>query len=178
MIYLRKHLKEDRMFTQGVGNILIIKPARRNLDILLYVKTERIVTYVQNLLILKHHVKIVKISRMPPLTDEILNDHFEGREFLGVYPLLEDNTCWFIAADFDKHDEKDICDPLADVKKFYDVCEVNEIPCYVLRSRSGNGFHGYIFFDKNVIAWKARLVTFEILKEAEVIVEDVCAVKF
>ena len=113
-----------------------------------------------------------------PLTDEILNDHFEGREFLGVYPLLNDNTCWFIAADFDKHDEKDICDPLADVKKFYDVCEVNEIPCYVLRSRSGNGFHGYIFFDKNVIAWKARLVTFEILKEAEVIVEDVALSSF
>jgi uncharacterized protein (DUF927 family) len=107
-----------------------------------------------------------------PLADEILNDHFDGKEFLGVYPLLTDNTCWFIAADFDKHDEEDLCDPFADVKRFYEVCEVNEIPCYLLRSRSGNGFHGYIFFDKNVPAWKARLVVFEILKEAQVIGED------
>ena len=106
------------------------------------------------------------------LTDDILNEHFEGKIFLGVYPLLKDNTCWFIAGDFDKHDDGQACDPLADVKSFYEVCEVNEIPCYVLRSRSGNGFHSYIFFDKSVPAWKARLVVFEMLKEAQIIGDD------
>ena len=107
------------------------------------------------------------------LTDEILAEHFSGKTFIGVYPLLRDNTCRFIAADFDKHNEEDICDPLADVKSFYEVCEVNEVPCYLLRSRSGNGFHGYIFFNTSVPAWKARVVVFAILREAQIIGEEV-----
>jgi hypothetical protein len=37
------------------------------------------------------------------LTDRMLMDHFKGSHILGVYPLLPDNTCHFIAADFDDH---------------------------------------------------------------------------
>jgi hypothetical protein len=91
---------------------------------------------------------------------------------LGVYPLLKDHTCHFIAADFDKHKPTDP-DPLEEVKKYVEVCEVQEIPCYVLRSKSGNGFHVYMFFSGAVPAWKARVVSFAFLGEAGVIGDDV-----
>jgi len=38
-----------------------------------------------------------------PLSDELLQEHFAGKHILGVYPLLPDGTCWFLAADFDDH---------------------------------------------------------------------------
>lgn len=38
-----------------------------------------------------------------PLNDEQLRRHFNGRQLIGLYPLLEDNTSWFIVADFDKN---------------------------------------------------------------------------
>ncbi len=31
---------------------------------------------------------------------EIAN-HLNGKEVIGIYPLLKDNTSWFIVADFD-----------------------------------------------------------------------------
>jgi len=62
---------------------------------------------------------------------------------------------------------------LADIKEFYEVCQVQEIPCYVLRSKSGKGYHSYIFFDGAVPAWKARAVAFAMLKEAQAIADDV-----
>lgn len=37
-----------------------------------------------------------------PLTDQQLLKHFNGEQCIGMYPLLQDNTSWFIAADFDK----------------------------------------------------------------------------
>ena len=104
------------------------------------------------------------------LSNDLIQKHIEGKIILGVYPLLDDNTCHFIAGDFDNHDGKR--DPLSDVKAFYYVCEVQEIPCYILRSSSGNGFHAYIFFSSAVPAWKARIVMFALLREADVIGED------
>ena len=35
-------------------------------------------------------------------TDDQLIKHFDGEQLIGIYPLLKDNTSWFIAADFDK----------------------------------------------------------------------------
>ena len=40
-------------------------------------------------------------GRLLPLTDAVLLDHLRGRHVVGVYPLLVDNTCWFLAVDFD-----------------------------------------------------------------------------
>ena len=39
-----------------------------------------------------------------PLTDNLLRDHVTGKSRYGVYPLLDNNTCHFIAADFDDHE--------------------------------------------------------------------------
>lgn len=39
-----------------------------------------------------------------PFTDQAVLDHLQGRHVMGVYPLLPDETCWFLAVDFDKAD--------------------------------------------------------------------------
>ena len=43
-----------------------------------------------------------KTRRFLPLTDAVVENHLLGKETIGVYPLLPDEACWFIAADFDK----------------------------------------------------------------------------
>src|SRR5580692_9132450 len=42
-----------------------------------------------------------------PLTDEAIHAHLTGKQTLGVYPLLLNETCWFLAVDFDKKTWKD-----------------------------------------------------------------------
>src|ERR1035437_9729613 len=37
-----------------------------------------------------------------PLTSAVIEDHLLGKETIGVYAVLPDETCWFLAADFDK----------------------------------------------------------------------------
>ena len=44
--------------------------------------------------------------------------HLKGRHVMGVYPLLEDETCWFLAADFDKSTW------IEDVAAFMDTCRL------------------------------------------------------
>lgn len=55
-----------------------------------------------------------------PISDAIIRDHLIGRHVIGVYPLLTDESCWFLAADFDKAEwEHDVaavllaCDKMA-----------------------------------------------------------------
>jgi len=103
-----------------------------------------------------------------PLSDDLIMDHFKGMHILGVYPLLKNNTCNFVAADFDNHhgQGKDL---LEDISALYEVFEVQEIPCYALRSKSGHGYHVYSFFDRPVPAWKARAVALALLEEAQIL---------
>jgi uncharacterized protein (DUF927 family) len=101
-----------------------------------------------------------------PLTDDMLIKHFEGSHILGVYPLLPDNTCHFIAADFDDHEGNGKAELLVNIFAYHNTCTENQIPCHVLQSKSGNGFHAYIFFEDAVPAWKARLVAGELLNRA------------
>ena len=105
-----------------------------------------------------------------PLSNDLLVEHLKGKHILGVYPVLPDNTCCFLAFDFDNHDGNH--DPLKDAMSLYEVCVVQDIPCYWLRSKSGNGYHVYIFFNGQVPAWKARLVGLAILQEAQVVGDD------
>jgi len=106
-----------------------------------------------------------------PLSDDLLLNHFKGNHILGAYPLIKNHKCNFIAADFDDHSGDR--DPISDVKAYYETCQIQEIPIYVLRSKSGKGYHAYIFYKKPVPAWKARIVTFALLQEAQVIGDDV-----
>ena len=69
------------------------------LDILLRVQTNGTVPYVANL---RLNVGTVKTEISLLVTDEVIRDHLTGKHIIGVYPLLFDETCWFLAIDFDK----------------------------------------------------------------------------
>ena len=70
-----------------------------------------------------------------PVEDAAVLAHLQGRHVMGVYPLLEDETCWFLAVDFDKSNWKE------DVQAFAATCREVGLPAAVERSRSGNGAH-------------------------------------
>jgi hypothetical protein len=105
-----------------------------------------------------------------PLSATLLLEHFRGERILGCYPLLDDNTLNFIACDLDNHGANR--DPLADLCRLADVCTLQEVPLHALRSKSGNGYHAYLFFNSPVPAWKARLGFFALLQESQVIGDD------
>lgn len=106
-----------------------------------------------------------------PMSAGLLQGHFDGKDVLGVFPLLPDGTCWFLAADFDDHAGNR--DPLADVQAYAKALEDISLTPYVLRSKSGRGYHVYVFFSAAVPAWKARRVAFSCLKEAKLIGDDI-----
>jgi superfamily II DNA or RNA helicase len=92
-----------------------------------------------------------------PFNDDVLRSHLIGRargnsvDFTaGVYPMLADETCWFLAADFDKKSWKQ------DVVAFRDSARAKRVPVAIERSRSGNGAHAWIFFSEPVEASDAR----------------------
>jgi superfamily II DNA or RNA helicase len=93
------------------------------------------------------------------LTDKEIEKHLNGEQHIGIYPLLKDNTSWFIVADFDKVDWVDDC------RKFIRACNEKEISAYLERSRSGNGGHVWIFFEQPYPAIKNRKIFISILEQ-------------
>jgi superfamily II DNA or RNA helicase len=85
-----------------------------------------------------------------PLTDDAIHAHLSGKQTLGVYPLLLDETCWFLAVDFDKTTWRD------DAAAFLATCREANVPAVMERSRSGSGAHIWIFFERPVPAGIAR----------------------
>lgn len=87
-----------------------------------------------------------------PVTDEIIWEHLATISDLtiGVYPMLQNETCWFLAMDFDKQYWKQ------DVSAVLSTCEDLQVPVALERSRSGNGGHVWIFFEQPIDASVAR----------------------
>ena len=98
-----------------------------------------------------------------PLTSSAIRHHLKGfvpdavsssahkRDFtLGIYPLLHDNTCWLLAADFDKDTWKQ------DISAFRETCNEYNVSVAVERSRSGIGGHAWMFFAEPIPALMAR----------------------
>ena len=93
------------------------------------------------------------------LSDDVVRNHLIGidptdryrREFvIGVYPMLVDETCWFLAVDFDKEEWKE------NSRAYLETCETFNVSAVLERSRSGNGGHIWIFFSEPIPAKLAR----------------------
>lgn len=93
------------------------------------------------------------------VTDQEILGHLQGRHVIGVYPLLEDETCWLLAVDFDKASWVD------DASAFLQTCRSFELPASIERSRSGNGAHVWFFFSAPVAAATARRMGCALLTE-------------
>lgn len=95
-------------------------------------------------------------NRVPvPLDDAVIFRHLRGKaahgeDVIGLYPILPDDTCYFLAIDFDDGDWQE------NVAAVRNVCSEWEIPCAVERSRSGAGAHLWIFFADAVPCTDAR----------------------
>ena len=82
--------------------------------------------------------------------DAAILDHLQGRHIMGVYPLLPDETCWFVAADFDGPGW------VEDARAFGAICQQAAVPVAIERSRSGSGAHAWFFFAEAIPAARAR----------------------
>ena len=85
-----------------------------------------------------------------PITNDVVKNHLKGDIVMGIYPMLQNETCYFLAMDFDKDAWRE------DSKAFMSTCRLEGIPAALERSRSGNGAHIWIFFEHPVLAIKAR----------------------
>jgi len=85
-----------------------------------------------------------------PVTDREVEKHLRGEHVMGVYPLLHDESCWFLALDFDKKAWK------SDIEVFLNTCRTFGLSPAVERSRSGDGAHIWLFFSTPIKAAEAR----------------------
>lgn len=94
--------------------------------------------------------KKTESCKLLPLTQSTVHEHLYGSKVIGVYPLLPDDTCHFLAIDFDEDSW------MQDSAAFLDACGALSVPAYRERSRSGNGAHVWIFFYQAMSAANAR----------------------
>lgn len=98
------------------------------------------------------------------ITNQFIQQHFTGTGrnalVMGVYPLLEDETCRFLAIDFDK---KNWQEEILIAKSIYAEYGIKS---YIERSRSGNGGHLWIFFSEPIEARLARKLGTKVLETA------------
>ena len=85
-----------------------------------------------------------------PLSDSVIYDHLAGGHTVGIYPLLADDTCFFLAVDFDEADWRE------DALAFVQSCDELGVPASLEISRSGQGAHAWVFFAHSVPARDAR----------------------
>jgi len=94
-----------------------------------------------------------------PVSDQVVINHLAGSDnarnqladfVIGVYPLMQNERCWFLAVDFDKASWQ------LDVSAFVAACKENAIPYSIEKSRSGKGAHVWLFFSYAVFAIEAR----------------------
>ena len=94
-----------------------------------------------------------------PVEDE-LRAHLQGRQVMGVYPLIDGDLCYLLAIDLDGRSWR------ADVDALRETCRDLDVVPAVERSRSGEGAHIWFFFDAAVPAALARRFGLMVLTEA------------
>lgn len=97
-----------------------------------------------------------------PLSNAVIYAHLAGDHTIGVYPLLEDDSSYFLAIDFDGAGWRE------DVRAFAGSCADLGVSVAIEISRSGNGAHTWIFFASRVSARDARRL-------GTAIISDTCA---
>jgi superfamily II DNA or RNA helicase len=103
--------------------------------------------------------------RFLPVTDVVIRWHLSGSDadgqpfVAGVYPLLQDETCFFLAVDFDKAGWRE------DAAAFLEACRRLHLPAALERSRSGRGAHVWFFFEEAIPAALARRLGSHVLTE-------------
>ena len=95
-----------------------------------------------------------------PLTEDILASHLLGDIDLGLYPLLDGDRCWWLAADFDGSAA------MLDALSYLKAARAVGAPVALEVSRSGQGAHAWLFFAGPVPAATARQVGTGLLREA------------
>lgn len=85
-----------------------------------------------------------------PQSDTVIYNHLAGEHTVGVYPLMEDDSCYFLAVDFDEAEWRD------DARAFMQSCDELGVPAALEISRSGKGAHAWVFFAGSVSARDAR----------------------
>lgn len=104
-------------------------------------------------------------QRFLPVADDVIRWHLSGRDgqgrnfVMGVYPMLRDETCFLLVADFDKATWKD------DAAAFLETCRQINVSAALEQSRSGNGGHVWFFFNEAIPASLARKLGAHILTE-------------
>ena len=101
------------------------------------------------------------------LDESVIENHLKGNVVAGIYPMLPDETCWFLAMDFDKAQWQE------DISTVRDACIEFDIPVAIERSRSGKGGHAWFFFENPIAAPMARklgtaLLTFAMNRRHEI----------
>lgn len=95
-----------------------------------------------------------------PLNAEVLAAHLSGKTHIGLYPLLDGDTCWWLAADFDGPDA------MIDALMYLKAARAIRVPAALEVSRSGVGAHAWVFFTAPVPAMTARRLGMGLLREA------------
>ena len=110
----------------------------------------------------KPRVKCMRCKNREPIPfdKKAVTQHLAGKEIAGIYPMLPDETCLFLAIDFDDDGWQQ------DVAAVRSACNKKNLPLAIERSRSGNGAHIWLFFDKPVLAVSARKLGPAILTSA------------
>lgn len=105
-------------------------------------------------------IKDFENKRLLPLTLEVMRKHLLGFHVVGVYPILPDNTSYFLAADFDGGRW------MKEATAFIDACAQVQLKAHLERSRSGNGGHAWIFFSEPYPCYKSRQIGLELVRRA------------
>jgi hypothetical protein len=95
-----------------------------------------------------------------PLTPQVLEAHLSGEIHVGLYPLLDGDRCWWLAADFDGDAA------MLDALNYIKAARAAGVPAGLEVSRSGTGAHCWIFFTAPVPAEVARRLGTSLLREA------------
>ena len=115
----------------------------------------------------KPHVKcaVCQHRSFLPMTDDVIRRHLVGKDgrgcdfVAGIYPMLLDERCFFLAIDLDKTNWQD------DAVAVLETCRRLEVPAVLERSRSGNGGHVWIFFETAIPASIVRRLGSHVLTE-------------